>query len=74
MRWSLQPGSIGQPRLAARTLLSGEGEGGLEGFLGWSGIIGIVLEQDFAAQAMQEWVIAAVLNLMREIQGFVDTR
>ena len=38
---------------SARALFFCYGEGGLEGFLGWGGICGIALEQDFAAHEIQ---------------------
>src|SRR5271165_3108037 len=59
---------------AARALLSGDGEGGPEGFLGRSGVGGIEHEQDFAAKEMREREIALTFNLAREGQRFVDAR
>ena len=43
-----------------------------ERFLGGSGIGWVALEQDFAAQAMQEGKRATMFDLVREAESFVD--
>ena len=60
--------------MAASTLLAGDNDGGLKGFLGGSGIVWIALEQDFAPEAMQEGEVRTVVDLKREGERFVDAR
>ena len=60
--------------MAASTLLAGDNDGCLEGFLGGSGIGWVALEQDFAAEAVQEGEVSTVVDLKREAERFVDAR
>src|ERR1700722_2948014 len=60
--------------MAASALLTGDGEGGLKGFLRGSEIVWITLEQDIAAEAMKEGEVRTVVDLKREGERFVDAR
>ena len=58
----------------SRALLLRDLERGLEGFLGGGGIRGIALEQDLAAEAMQEGEAVAILRLARKRQRLFHAR
>ena len=57
---------------AARALLARNGDGGEEGLLGGRGVVGTDLQQDVAANAMQEGVGPAFSRLDRERERCVD--
>ena len=57
---------------APRLLLLRDGDGGEECFLGGRGVRWIALEQDLAADAMQESVGPVFSRLVRERQCFID--
>ena len=57
---------------AARALLLRDGDGGLESFLGRRRVSRVALQQDFAAQAMEERELRTLPELMRESQRLVN--